>query len=284
MKIKFRIGGILIFFYIPPLDDVQKKLLIGIGVAIVVNLLLISGLGFFLKAEPVRTPMEEKFITLNLEDQEVLQRAKELFENPLANQQKPKDAKILSDRDSKSATKEVPTDMKNSQNVAVVGDPNEKVTDDSKTEKSQEDEFENGKTVVPFVKANSEKKSFFEALTGQAASSAGRDLGPMYELNTYKWEFAPYMLKWKNKMTTKWYEITSKINFSPYANLGQIMVYVKMDRQGKLLDSKIVSYTCDKSFVAPAYASVINSFPLDPLPSTFPEQMLETTWTISIIN
>ncbi|HNB58000.1 MAG TPA: hypothetical protein PKV06_13590, partial [bacterium] len=92
------------------------------------------------------------------------------------------------------------------------------------------------------------------------------------------------MLAWKNKMTSNWYRITSKIFFSQFARVGEILIYVKMNRQGQLVDSKVVDYNCDKSFVAPAYASVVNSFPLDPLPNDFPEDMLETTWTISITN
>jgi hypothetical protein len=291
MKIRIRAGNfLLIIVRTPRLTLTQRLLSLGILISIFINLCIVFSLKFIIKdyVAPIK-PLsnDEKMVILNLLEDKEIEKARELLENPKANEIKPDDAKILSDRNSKTDIKDIPEDLKNSKNVAVIGNTepskkNEKA-ENKQTEKTEEDRFQNNQPIqpaFPFLK-KSEGKSVKEQITGQSDAPAQ---GFLYELSSYKWEFAPYMLKWKNKMVNKWYEITSKIFFSPFAKLGSMRIYVKMNRQGQLLDSKVIDYDCDKSFVSPAYASVVNSFPLDPLPPSFPEEMLETTWTITITN
>lgn len=291
MKIRIRAGDfLLIIIRLPQLTGTQKLLSWGILLSVIINLLMIFSLKWVIKEEvaPIK-PLsnDEKMVILNLMEDKEIEKARELLENPKANEIKPDDAKILSDRDSKNELKDIPDYLKNSKNVAVVENKestkkNEK-GEDTKTEETDEDRFQNNQVVqpvFPFLK-KSDGKSVKEQITGEAESP---NQGFLYELSSYKWEFAPYMLKWKNKMVNKWYNITSKIFFSPFAKLGSMRIYVKMNRQGQLLESHVVDFDCDKSFVSPAYASVVNSFPLDPLPPAFPEDMLETTWTITITN
>jgi hypothetical protein len=285
-RIKIRFGGFLLIVPIPQLSDQQRKTLIGLLLSVLVNLLFTVPVTVFLKPEKTSKPLteDEKMVLLNLKEDDEIKQAKELIDNPRANEIKPKDAKILSERNSKSDLKEVPGGMKNSQSVAVIKDETKSdKKENSKEEKTQEDEFQNNQRLYPFLK-NQPSRSLKEQLTGQPEGEDQKSLGETYELNTYAWEFAPYMLKWKNKMTTKWYQITAKIFFNPFAKLGSMRIHVKMNRNGQLLDSKILDYNCDYAFVAPAYASVVNSFPLDPLPDNFPNDMLETTWTITITN
>ena len=291
MKIRIRAGdSLLIIIRTPKLTFSQKLLLWGVLFSVILNLLMIFSLKFIIKdyVPPIK-PLsnDEKMVILNLLEDKEIEKAKELLENPKANEIKPDDAKILSDRDSKTDILDIPDHLKNSKNVAMAENKESSKADDKgedeKTETTDEDRFQNNQSVqpvYPFLK-KSEGKSVKEQITGQSEAPTQ---GFLYELSSYKWEFAPYMLKWKNKMVNKWYEITSKIFFSPFAKLGSMRIYVKMNRQGQLLDSKVVDYDCDKSFVSPAYASVVNSFPLDPLPPSFPEDMLETTWTITITN
>ena len=291
MKIKIRAGdSLLIIIRTPQLNTSQKLLLLGILLSVIVNLFMIFSLKFIIKDEvaPIK-PLsnDEKMLILNLMEDKEIEKAKELLENPKANEIKPDDAKILSDRNSRNELKDIPEELKNSRNVTVAENKESaKNTEElakSKTEETDEDRFQNNQNVqpvFPFLK-KSDGKSLKEQITGQ---SEVPNQGFLYELSSYKWEFAPYMLKWKNKMVNKWYEITSKIFFNPFAKLGSMRIYVKMNRQGQLLESHVVDFDCDKSFVSPAYASVVNSFPLDPLPPSFPEDMLETTWTITITN
>ncbi|NUM82269.1 hypothetical protein HUU42_15850 [bacterium] len=287
--VRIRLGGFLMIVPLPQLNDEQQKLSLAILVSFLLNAVIILFLIFFTPESVVHTTFSDtqKIITLNLEEDEAIKKAKELLANPLANRQMPDDAKILSDVESKGL-KEIPDEMKNSQTIAVA--PSGGIEEQSKINnmdesKTKEDEFDITKNVRPFLKTG-DKPSVMDYITGNKSSNIEKNtgVGQLYELSTYRWNFAPYMLKWKDKMTGKWYEITSRINFYQYANLGKILIYVKMDRHGKLLDSKVLEYDCDKSFVAPAYASVINSFPLDPLPETFPDEFLETTWTITITN
>ncbi|MBL7994490.1 hypothetical protein JNM05_03885 [bacterium] len=291
MKIRIRAGdSLLIIIRTPQLSSSQKLLLLGILFSVIINLFMIFSLKFIIKDEvaPIK-PLsnDEKMVILNLMEDKEIEKARELLENPKANEIKPDDAKILSDRDSKNDLMDIPDHLKNSKSVAVVENKESAAKDDigedTKTEKTDEDRFQNNQVVqpvFPFLK-KSDGKSVREQITGEAEVPSQ---GFLYELSSYKWEFAPYMLKWKNKMVNKWYDITSKIFFSPFAKLGSMRIYVKMNRQGQLLESHVVDYDCDKSFVTPAYASVVNSFPLDPLPPAFPEDMLETTWTITITN
>ncbi len=285
MKIRIRIGGFLLLWIIPRLTKPQKVMAIAAMFSILVNFLFISGAKYLVPTEPPKKLSDsERAILLKLLDEPDLKKAKELLENPKANQKIPEKAKILSDQNSNTALKEAPEDLKNSKNVEVVGTPENKANNfTEENTKTEEDVFKNNMTITPFLK-RSDSRSVFEKLTGKTDETQQGMAGQTYELSTYRWDFAPFMLKWKSKMTDNWYRITSKINFNPFAPIGSMEIYVKMNRLGQLLDSKVVSYNCDKSFVSPAYASVVNSFPLDPLPENFPDQYLETTWTISIIN
>jgi hypothetical protein len=289
-RIRIRFGGFLLIIPVPQLTDYQKKTVIALLISFFINLLFTIPVTLFLKPakEPKPLSEDEKMVLLNLRDDEEIKKAKELIDNPKANDIKPKDSKILSERNSKTDLKEIPEGMKNSKMVAVIKDEpksenKEKTKENPKDEKTQEDEFKNNQNIFPFLKSQT-NRSLREAITGQPEGEEQKSLGQTYELNTYAWEFAPYMLKWKNKMTAKWYQITAKIIFNPFAKLGSMRIYVKMNKQGRLLDSRIIDYNCDYSFVAPAYASVVNSFPLDPLPDGFPNELLETTWTITITN
>lgn len=284
MRLRLRLGGLLIVLTIPSFNDQQRRLLIAVVLAVCVNAGMVGLMMVFLRNEVITKAIlrSEKMVALNLEQDEDIRKAIELLENPKANLKKPDRATILSTEHSASEIKTVPDDLKNSRRVTVLGEDLSSGAAKPPASESEveEGEFTGRENVVPFLK----QPSVMERITGQSGSSGSTDLEPQYELNTYGWSFAPYMLKWKNKMTGKWYQITSRLNFNPYAHTGKLLVWVKMNRQGQLMDSKVLEYDCDKFFVAPAYASVVNSFPLDPLPDHFPEDVLETTWTITITN
>lgn len=288
MKIRIRIGGFLLLWYIPRLTTQQIFLMIGVVLSVLINLAAI----FFIEivVNPTKPPQlisdSEKAVLLKLLEEPDMSKVRDLLEQPKANDKVAQKPDALSDRNSTTNVKP-PDEIKNFGSVDVTQNQEPRPKTENTTppdESTDEDRFQNNMNVQPFLKRNTNQKSVYERLTGQEDPSQQGFAGQNYELNTYKWEFAPYMLAWKNKMTSNWYRITSKIFFSQFARVGEILIYVKMNRQGQLVDSKVVDYNCDKSFVAPAYASVVNSFPLDPLPNDFPEDMLETTWTISITN
>ncbi len=281
MKIRISIGEFLLVIPMPELTGPQKKMLLAIGLSFLLNFLMIGLIRFIGAVHPeYRTGQDaNKMVVMKLNEEEEIKKAKELFENPRANRIRPNRAAILSDEDSTSEVTAVPRDM-----TVLRGEENKTAggsTADETDKTEKEDAFTNNANVIPFLAK--QKTSVLESITGAGEGQRGWG-GQTYELNTYQWDFAPYMLKWKNRMTDHWYKITSRINFNPFAPLGSMRIYVKVDRSGRLLDSKIIDYNCDRSFVSPAYASVLNSFPLDPLPGSFQDPFLETTWTITIIN
>lgn len=289
MILRLRLGdAFLLILRLPALDSIQRLLAWGIIIATVVNLLVALLLGKAIQSSPraIDLSPEEKMVILNLLEDKEIEKAKKLMENPKANAIRPEETEILSDRNSKSDIVEPPKESILGNNLEAgkaVSDPGE--TTEEAVKNPVQPDIEPGRNTVavqpfPFLK----KQGVLEQVTGRAADPGQSMEGVSYNLNTYQWEFAPYMLKWKNKMINKWYDITSKIFFNPYANVGTMQIWVKMDRRGNLVDSRILSYTCDKAFVPPAYASVVNVFPLEPLPDGFPEELLETTWTITIFN
>lgn len=281
-KIRLQIGEFLLVIPLPSLTEQQKKTLLAAGLSVIFNLAVIAFLRWAGAVHPeyVMAIDPQKMVIMKLQEEEEIKKARELFENPLANRRRPEHATILSDRDSRSDITTLPKDITIVPGSAGVSGGAE-IAGKTAEEAREEESFSNLAPVVPFMER--QKKSVLESITGKSEVPRGWG-GQVYELNTYQWDFAPYMLKWKNKMTEHWYKITSRINFNPFAPLGSMRIYVKVDRSGRLLDSRILDYNCDRSFVAPAYASVLNSFPLDPLPSSFPDDFLETTWTITIVN
>lgn len=254
---------------------------LGVTLALTIAALVLLTLFAALPQEELLAPLQE-LAMVQLQEDPVIENAKRIMANPLANRMIPDKADVLSDEHSKTLENVNPDELGD----PVVPGVNENRPFDNRTLESAENEknehllpYENSQ---PFLRTRP-NKSVLEHITGNRATST-TDVGHLYELSTYRWEHAGYMLKWKNKMTGKWYEITSRIFFNQNAQLGEIIIWVKVARDGRLIDSRVVDFNCDRSFVAPAYASVTNSFPLDPLPEAFPDEFLETTWTIRIVN
>lgn len=284
MKIKIHIGEFLMIIPLPNwnLTDSQRRLLVCGVISLLINAVFIIILKYASAVEPLMLMVSPnpKIAVMNLKEDEEIRKAREIAENPLANRIRPKDAKILSEEDSKSDITEAPKDM-----TLLSGDTRNEGGASAREEKETltEDAFENNQPIYPFLKNQGARKSLLEDITGKSEGKQGWS-GMSYQLSTYAWEHAAYFNKWKRKMTDQWYRITSRIIFNPQAKLGDMQIYVKMNRAGQLLDSRIVDYNCDKTFVTPAYASILNSFPLDPLPANFPDNLLEITWTITITN
>ncbi len=281
MKIRVSIGEFLLVIPLPDLTPPQRKMLLAVILSLIINGFLIALIKIIGVVHPDYKAFLDpnKMVVMNLNEEEEIKKAKELFENPRANRIKPNRANILSDVNSKSNIETVPKDM--TLNPGEDGNKTHNIEKDETEKTDNENEFRNNENVIPFI--NKQRQSVLESITNSGEGQRGWS-GQTYELNTYQWDFAPYMLKWKDRMTGHWYKITSRINFNPFAPLGSMKIYVKLDRKGRLIDSRILEYNCDRSFVSPAYASVLNSFPLDPLPGSFPDDVLETTWTITITN
>ncbi|HED11938.1 MAG TPA: hypothetical protein ENJ10_14705 [Caldithrix abyssi] len=97
-------------------------------------------------------------------------------------------------------------------------------------------------------------------------------------LSTYKWNWAPYIRKLKQKHQSVW--------FTPpaYSRLGLIhgrsKVYIEIDRQGRLINLKVIGHSGHESLLNASVESLKATFPFLPLPDDFPEKTLGITATL----
>lgn len=105
-------------------------------------------------------------------------------------------------------------------------------------------------------------------------SQRAPNMGP-FSINTYEWDFAPYMLKLKR---------TIERNIFPppaftYMGIisGQSLVKFRISRSGKLISMEVLDYQGHKSLMTTSVKAVEVSAPFAPLPSDFPEEYLEVT-------
>lgn len=108
----------------------------------------------------------------------------------------------------------------------------------------------------------------------QNLNSRTPDLGS-FSLNTYNWEFAPYMLRLKRKI--------EKNIFPPpaFTYMGMISgtSYLKfrISRDGKLEVLEVLDYNGHKSLMETSWRAIEVSAPFEQLPEDFPEEYLEIT-------
>ncbi len=100
------------------------------------------------------------------------------------------------------------------------------------------------------------------------------DIGAI-SLSTYKWEWAPYVNAFKNKLYQVW--------FAPpaYYQLGLIHGYTiirfTIDRDGQLIDFAVLKQVGHKSLEVASSEAIKAVFPFIPLPEDFPEENLTIT-------
>ncbi len=103
------------------------------------------------------------------------------------------------------------------------------------------------------------------------------EVGAM-SLSTYKWEWAPYIRKLKEKHLSVW--------FAPpaYSRLGIIhgmtKIIFEIARDGKLIRAKVIGHKGHESLEVSSLASVKAIFPFIPLPKDFPDETLIITATL----
>ena len=100
-------------------------------------------------------------------------------------------------------------------------------------------------------------------------------------LNTYKWEFAPYLLEMKRKVQAH--------NNPPFAFThlgaidGDILLRFKVLQDGSVKDLEILSSNAHYSLEATSTRAIQFSSPFKPLPANFPKDYLEITALFSYI-
>lgn len=93
--------------------------------------------------------------------------------------------------------------------------------------------------------------------------------------NTYDWDFAPYMLRLKERIEAHMYPPAA---FSMYGLIeGKNVVRFRIGRNGALLGMEALGYEGSRVLVETSAQAVELSNPFPPLPPNFPEPYLEVT-------
>ena len=120
--------------------------------------------------------------------------------------------------------------------------------------------------------------SFSDDLNYDQRQSSAEALGSV-ALNTYAWDFAPYILEMKRKLRENIYPPPAFMQMGVIS--GETVLRFKVMPDGSVEDLVLVGYEGHKSLAETSMIAVRNSSPFKPLPANFPENYLELTWTFS---
>ncbi|MCF7793664.1 MAG: energy transducer TonB [Candidatus Cloacimonetes bacterium] len=162
-------------------------------------------------------------------------------------------------------------------------------------EEQQENEPEEQNDVAQILsEMQQNKKSFLETYEAKKEMQVLNDQTADYEnllsevkdhggmsLNTYQWEFAPYLLEMKRKVQAH--------NNPPFAFThlgaidGDILLRFKVLQDGTVQDLEILKSTAHYSLENSSTRAIQFSAPFKPLPENFPKEYLEITALFSYI-
>ena len=104
--------------------------------------------------------------------------------------------------------------------------------------------------------------------------SRAEDMGGL-SFNTYKWDFAPYMLMLKHRIQNN---IFPPAAFSQLGIIdGETLLRFKIFPNGQMKDLEILKYKGHESLMLTSQSAVVSSSPFPGLPKDFPEPYLEVT-------
>ncbi|MEJ2629258.1 MAG: hypothetical protein P8078_11960 [bacterium] len=92
--------------------------------------------------------------------------------------------------------------------------------------------------------------------------------------NTYKWDFAPYLLYLKERIQNNIYPPTS---FTRLGFTGENIISFKIFPNGQLVNPNVHGFTGSEALVETSMKAVEMSAPFRPLPDNFPEEYLLVT-------
>jgi len=96
-------------------------------------------------------------------------------------------------------------------------------------------------------------------------------------LNTYAWDFAPYILEMKRKIKENIYPPPAFMQMGAIS--GETVLRFRVMPEGNATDIILIEYKGHKSLMETSLTAVKNAAPFRPLPGDFPEEYLELTWT-----
>lgn len=105
-------------------------------------------------------------------------------------------------------------------------------------------------------------------------SSRAPQLGS-FSLDTYEWNFAPYMLWLKKRVQSNIYPPPAFTHMGVIS--GQTLLRFKIYRDGSLRDLQLIDYRGHKTLMQTSTRAIELSVPLQKLPPDFPKDYLEVT-------
>lgn len=253
--------------------------------------ILFNYLGFFNKNIIKEKPKE---VTVVFPENKPIPKPKKFIitENRNENSQVPNKANLLSDKNSIAANKKVNLPTKpnltyNEGNSAheiaspLLQKQQKKDPFSSKSLTGKQVNTKNNKFGSPdFFTNNSKQSPISQDGLGQTVRQtkfSAEKVGGM-TLNTYAWEWAPYLNKLKRKHHSVWTVPTA------YSRLGLIhgytVLFLKISKQGILTEMKVLEHKGHESLKDASVQSMQASFPFQPLPEGFPEEYLEINATL----
>lgn len=95
-----------------------------------------------------------------------------------------------------------------------------------------------------------------------------------FQLNTYSWDFAPYLLELRRRIQRNIYPPPA---FTYLGLGGNNVLRFRILREGTLVGPKLLEFDGEKVLVETSQKAVETSAPFPPLPENFPEDFLEIT-------
>lgn len=154
-------------------------------------------------------------------------------------------------------------------------------------DQSHEEATESWQAITPSNRTSSSGSSFRrEFLTGgvpaSQESSPGRDSRDSrapefgnFSLNTYNWDFAPYLLWLKRRIQSNIYPPPAFTHMGLIS--GQTRLRFRISRDGTLYGPELLEYNGHVSLMQTSMRAVEVSVPFKKLPDDFPEEYLEVT-------
>ncbi|MBN2830016.1 MAG: TonB C-terminal domain-containing protein [Candidatus Cloacimonetes bacterium] len=260
-----------------------------LGVYIILSIILHFIILLFLPKFTLMTPVPQKS-----ETQKNPKLSFRIVETPAQDTPKPENARNISDKNSQAQQEELhpeltegnpyaeETRMKETQSSESSGGEDHKRGELAQEQKSAGNpESNRAKAFWNLLQENREKvdKENHPETIQELNSSAYRQGG--FALNTYAWDYAPYMLQLRDKIQGN---LRPPMSFTRMGiGAGQNIVKFRIDRTGKLLSVKLLDSTTHETLNETSLRSIKYSFPFIQLPVDFPEEFLEITAYFSYI-
>jgi|GEM_PF-1087377 len=226
----------------------------------------------------------------------------EVVENPNADEQKPLDGSLLAAQSSRSAAPDITepgksqapkTDFELSNDVSLPDQAS------SSAEEVPEEALDLDGKIETFLRKNqprfskkllteSKKKdsnslnnnSTSDTETGYVQQDFEAEFVGDMRFNTYEWDWAPWWLKFREKLIRFWIlNVPSMYNRLGLID-GRTYVTIRIDQDGKLMDYKIKKHVGHESLYHSSVGAVEGVFPFKELPPDFPEEYLEINFVM----